>query len=125
MIYDCDGDVIAERSAYLGHATNNVAEYEGLILGLQLALDHGARDVAVYGDSELVVKQVDDQMMTRSERLMRLRNCALEDWLQRFDSWSIGHVYRESNTRADTLANAARDEGCRGIVNDWLPSNRS
>ena len=103
-----EGEVLAEHAQLLGTATNNVAEYEALLLGLRTARELGAREVEVIGDSELIAKQVTGAYKVRHEALRPLHRAALAA-LQAFDSWSIRTVPRERNASADALVNAALD----------------
>eukprot|EP00892_Ulva_mutabilis_P008777 jgi/Ulvmu1/6271/UM028_0129.1 len=115
-----DSDPIATDYAYIGHATNNQAEYEGLILGLRLALKQGARSVTIRGDSMLVVNQVKGTWKANHESMRRLLDVVIKDILPRFSSYHIQHVYRNENGEADRLANQAMDSRCSGP----LPSQR-
>jgi ribonuclease HI len=103
-----DGGVLAERSELLGRATNNVAEYRALLLGLECARELGATEVEVVGDSELIAKQVQGLYKVKHEAMRPLHRQAL-DSLARFDRWSIRTVPRARNARADALVNAALD----------------
>ena len=103
-----DGDVVAERGERIGIATNNVAEYRALLLGLALAAEHGARSVELVGDSELVVKQVRGEYRVKDAGLKPL-HAEVRAALTGFDGWSIRHVRREQNARADELVNQALD----------------
>jgi ribonuclease HI len=87
--------------------THNTAEYEALILGLRLALKHGARRVVVMGDSTLVVKQVNGEWKTKNQTLRPLRAQAVE-LLERFESARVKWIPREENQRADKLGRQAR-----------------
>lgn len=107
--------------AYLGTATSNEAEYQGLILGLSLALRHGATDVAICGDSKLVVNQLNGVWQIRNPRLARLLDVVKCDLLPSFGRWEVRHVYREANGVADALANEAMDSARYGAV-PRLPS---
>ena len=107
------GDVLGERSAYLGEATNNVAEYRAILLGLQLAEELGAQEVDVVNDSELVARQIAGQYKVKHHGLKPLHAEALGA-LRRFDRWSVRNVRRESNERADELVNEALDVAVRG-----------
>ncbi|HEX3777692.1 MAG TPA: ribonuclease HI family protein [Polyangiaceae bacterium] len=102
------GDVLLAESAYLGEATNSVAEYKALLLGLERALELGVRSIEVRADSELLVKQLKGQYQVRSAGLQPLYRsaCAL---LARFESSALVHVRREHNMEADRLANAGID----------------
>ncbi len=104
-----DGEPLAERSAYLGEATNNVAEYRALLLGLELARELGASEVEVIGDSELVARQVGGEYKVKNAGLKPLFLEAMRE-LRSFDRWSVKPVRREANERADELVNEALDE---------------
>jgi len=103
-----DGEVVDERSAVIGEATNNVAEYRGLLLGLGRARALGATEVEVVNDSELVARQVSGVYRVKHADMKPLHREALEA-LDFFDRWSIRSVPREQNARADTLVNRALD----------------
>ena len=103
-----DGDVLDEVSETLGVATNNVAEYEGLLLGLRRARALGASEVDVYNDSELVARQLTGAYKVKNAALRPLYERALAE-LDGFDRWSITSVPRAQNARADALVNAALD----------------
>ena len=103
-----DGRVLDEAAVTLGHATNNVAEYRGLLLGLERAAALGATEVEVVNDSELVAKQVDGSYKVKNEELKGLHAVAREA-LSRFASWSIRSVPRAENAAADALVNRALD----------------
>ena len=108
-IVTVDG-VVAEGSERIGETTNNRAEYEALIRGLEVARDHGFDEVDVRGDSELIVKPVRGEWNVNDPGLRERRVTALE-LLSGFDRWSLEHVPREINDRADSLANEALDDG--------------
>jgi ribonuclease HI len=102
------GEVLSADSAYLGKATNNVAEYKALLLGLERALALGVRRIEVRADSELLVKQIKGEYQVRSPGLRPLYQSALK-LLARFESSRLVHVRREHNSEADRLANAGID----------------
>lgn len=102
------GAVLDEASAYLGEATNNVAEYQGLLLGLERARALGATDVAVVNDSELIAKQVNGEYKVKHPDMKALHAQAAEA-LAGFSSWSIRSVPRAQNADADALVNQALD----------------
>jgi ribonuclease HI len=104
-----EGDELAERSAYLGQATNNVAEYRALLLGLELARELGAREVEVVNDSELVARQIGGEYKVKHAGLRPLYLDAMRA-LRDFDGWSVRSVRREENLRADELVNETLDE---------------
>ncbi|WP_246987219.1 ribonuclease HI [Halorientalis marina] len=104
------GDGIAtEGNRTIGRATNNRAEYEALVAALEVARDYGFDEVEIRGDSELIVKQVRGEYDTNDPDL-RERRVRVHELLREFDDWSITHVPREINERADELANDALDD---------------
>ncbi|HZA90867.1 MAG TPA: ribonuclease HI family protein [Solirubrobacterales bacterium] len=103
-----DGEVLEQHGERIGEATNNVAEYQALLLGLERALSRGARQVELIGDSELVVRQVRGEYKVKDEALKGLYAKVVKA-LADFDSWSIRHVRREQNAEADRLVNVALD----------------
>jgi ribonuclease HI len=102
------GDVLDEAHELLGVATNNVAEYRGLLLGLARARALGAEEVEVVNDSELVAKQVNGQYKVKHPDMRPLYEQALQA-LGAFDTWSIRSVPRAQNADADALVNQALD----------------
>ena len=103
-----DGEVAEELADFIGVATNNVAEYQALIAGLEMALDHGARRLIVYADSELVVRQLNGQYRVRNEDLAALHEQALR-LLRELPDAQVKHIPREQNAEADRLVNQAID----------------
>jgi ribonuclease HI len=99
---------ISRRGWYLGRATNNEAEYEGLIRGLEMALAQGVRSIEVRMDSELVVKQVNGEYKVKKPHLQRLHNRAVE-LLDSFEDWRIIAVPRDCNSQADAIVNEILD----------------
>ena len=97
-----------ERGELLGVATNNVAEYRGLLLGLAAARELGASEVEVINDSELVVKQVNGIYKVKHPDMRPLHAQAIAA-LRGFERWSARSVPREQNAAADALVNAALD----------------
>jgi ribonuclease HI len=106
---DPNGEVLAERSETIGKATNNVAEYRALLLGVELAKELGAEEAEFVGDSMLIVEQVRGNWKVKQEHLLPLHRDARKA-LQGLGSWSIRHVKRGENERADELLNEALDE---------------
>jgi ribonuclease HI len=104
-----DGDVLDESTELLGVATNNVAEYRGLLLGLARARELGADEVEVVNDSELVAKQINGEYKVKHAGMKPLHTAAREA-LGRFDRWSMRSVPRAQNAAADALVNRALDE---------------
>jgi ribonuclease HI len=103
------GEVLDERAQLLGRATNNVAEYRALLLGLQRARELGATEVQIVGDSELIAKQVRGVYKVKHEAMRPLHREAMAA-LSGFERWSIRTVPRAQNARADALVNAALDQ---------------
>lgn len=110
VLGEAGGKVIAERGGFLGRATNNEAEYAGLIAGLEAALAHGAKEILIRADSELLVRQLKGEYKVKSRNLMPLFLDARR-LLDRFAGWRAEHIPRERNARADELANEAMDRG--------------
>ena len=104
-----DGDELVERKRYIGEATNNVAEYRAVQLGLELARELGAREVEIVNDSELVARQIGGEYKVKHAGLKPLFIETMAA-LREFDAWSVRSVRRESNERADELVNEALDE---------------
>jgi ribonuclease HI len=102
------GDLVEERSESIGSATNNVAEYRALLLGIERARALGADQIELVGDSELVVKQVRGEYRVKDAALKKLHDRVRRE-LERFDGWSIRHVRREANEHADRLVNETLD----------------
>jgi ribonuclease HI len=108
VIASPDGEVLEQRGERIGEATNNVAEYRALLLGLDRARARGAREVELVGDSELVVRQVRGEYKVKDDALKALYAKVVKA-LAEFDSWSIRNVPREENAEADRLVNVALD----------------
>jgi ribonuclease HI len=103
-----EGEVIAEAAEPIGVATNNVAEYRGLLLGLRKARELGASEVEVVNDSELVAKQVNGIYKVKHPDMKPLHAAALQA-LRDFDGWTLRSVPRAQNAGADALVNEALD----------------
>ena len=103
-----DGTVLAAHGEAIGVATNNVAEYRGLLLGLRRARELGAREVEVVNDSELVAKQVNGLYKVKHPDMKPL-HAAAKDALGRFARWTVRSVPRAQNAAADALVNQALD----------------
>lgn len=108
VVRDSGGEVLEERGERIGHATNNVAEYKALLLGIELATGLGARELELIGDSELIVRQVEGRYKVKDAALRELHG-AVKQALEGFEHWSIRHVRRDQNAEADRLVNAALD----------------
>lgn len=108
-IKDAEGTVVRKLKSYLGILTNNMAEYSAMIMALKAARDMGIKDVLIYADSELMVKQLNGVYRVKSHDLMPLFLEATH-LLGAFDEYKIAHIYREGNGLADSLANEAIDQ---------------
>jgi ribonuclease HI len=108
LILDEDGATVAEKAVYLGEATNNQAEYQALLIGLDAAAMLSPSQLTVRMDSELIVKQLNGQYRVRHRDLVPLHGRA-RDLMQRFAEIHVVHIPREENARADWLANQAID----------------
>jgi ribonuclease HI len=108
IVRDGEGEVLAERGERIGRATNNVAEYKALLLGIELAAELGAGELELVGDSELIVRQVEGRYKVKDATMKEL-HAQVKSALAPFDGWSIRHVRRESNADADRLVNQALD----------------
>lgn len=110
VITDHTGRKIAGLHEYLGHQTNNYAEYHGLLAALEYALKHDQRALKVVADSELLVKQIRGEYKVKSPALQELHQRARQ-MIQQLEWFSIQHTLREGNQEADRLANLAMDRG--------------
>jgi ribonuclease HI len=108
VLRDENGEVLEERGETIGRATNNVAEYRALLLGIELAAAHGADELELVGDSELIVRQVEGRYKVKDATMRELHG-KVKKALDAFESWTIRHVRREHNADADRLVNAALD----------------
>ncbi len=113
VITDPHGEVLIERNAYIGEATNNVAEDRAVRRGLEAARELGAGEVEVVNDSELVARQIGGQYKVKHAGLKPL---FLETMgmLREFDRWAVRNVRREQNERADELVNEELDRAAGG-----------
>jgi ribonuclease HI len=105
-----EGEVLEEIGQRIGQATNNVAEYRALLLGLERAAARGASEVEIVGDSELVARQLIGAYKVKHPAMKPLHQQALAQ-LQGFEKWSVRTVPRAQNARADALVNRALDAG--------------
>jgi ribonuclease HI len=108
VVATADGEVLEERGERIGTATNNVAEYRALLLGIERARELGASEIDLLGDSELVVRQVRGEYRVKDAGLRPLHEQVV-DALRGFDAWSIRHLPREDNAAADRLVNEVLD----------------
>ena len=103
-----EGEPLASRGEAIGRATNNVAEYRALLLGIELARELGAVEVELVGDSELIVRQVKGEYRVKDASLREL-HAEVRAALGELERWSIRHVRREQNAAADALVNETLD----------------
>jgi ribonuclease HI len=120
VIREPSGNVSAKLKKYIGRATNNTAEYYGLIAALDYAQTHGIRALRVESDSDLLVQQMRGRYKVKSPDLRPLYERARK-MAQGLESFRIDHVYRAQNSEADALANEALDDTAAGPPNS---SNR-
>jgi ribonuclease HI len=122
VIKEESGRKVAALSEYLGHQTNNFAEYQGLIAALEYALRHGPRALKVISDSELLVRQVKGIYKVKNPTLQDLHGRAKE-LIAQLEWFSIGHALREHNQEADRLANEAMDKGMGRSTTQVAPTH--
>ncbi len=104
-----DGKEVHAISKKIGIATNNEAEYQALIDGLNFCIDNSIKEIDVFLDSNLVVEQVNKNYKVKAENL-KVLNSKVDELIEEFNFIEINHVYREENKRADQLANMALDK---------------
>ena len=104
-----DGKEVHTISKKIGIATNNEAEYQAVIDGLNYCVDNSIKEIEVFLDSNLVVEQVNKNFKVKAGNL-KVLNSKVDDLIQEFNFIEINHVYREENKRADQLANMALDK---------------
>src|SRR5579864_2056963 len=121
VIQDQTGRKVAALSEYLGHQTNNFAEYQGLIAALEYAVTNGHKALKVISDSELLVRQIKGIYKVKNAALQDLHGRAKE-LIAQLEWFSIGHVLRGHNEEADRLANAAMDKGMGRVAQAPSPA---
>ena len=104
-----DGAPVDGLARYLGTTTNNIAEYTAAIMGLEYAVEAGARSVKLFADSELLVKQINGQYKVKNEGLKPLHG-KVKELIAKLGSVEVQYIPRERNKEADALANKAIDE---------------
>ena len=108
IVTGADGEVLDRAGELIGEATNNVAEYRGLLLGISRARDLGATEVEIFNDSELVAHQVNGRYKVKHADMKPLHAEALGA-LAAFEAWSLTPVKREQNAEADAIVNETLD----------------
>ena len=121
VVHDETGHKVAALSQYLGHQTNNVAEYQGLIGALEYAVEHGPKALKVVSDSELLVKQIRGEYKVKNPTLQDLHGRA-KQLIRQLDWFTIQHVLRGKNQEADRLANEAMDKGTGRMAGGDAPA---
>jgi len=106
VVLDSKRKKVTEVFRYIGETTNNVAEYTALVSGLEEAIAQDATEVAVYMDSELLVKQLNGEYKVRDANMKALFEKSL-GLLKKFKSFEVNHIEREKNKEADKLVNKA------------------
>ncbi|MBK9128811.1 MAG: ribonuclease HI family protein [Phycisphaerales bacterium] len=124
VLSETGGALIHEAGYYLGEQTNNVAEYTALIRGLERAQRLGQHDLTIFSDSELLVRQVTGAYQVRKPHLVALFE-HVQLLLLKVGRWSVRHIRREENRRADELANLAMDRRADVVVFDVDPAVRA
>lgn len=109
LIVDEKGNVIKEISEYIGETTNNIAEYTAFVTALKEAIEMNFDEIEVISDSELMVKQINGEYQVKNQGLKPLYTEARE-LLREFKNYTVRHVRREYNKKADDLANLGIDE---------------
>lgn len=108
FVIEVGGEIVCRGGKFIPTATNNIAEYEAFIWGLENVAALGHSEVQVFADSELLVKQINGQYRVKNEGLKPLFIRALAE-LRRFSAYKVTHVRREMNCEADAMANEAMD----------------
>ncbi len=109
VFVDEKGNVVKEISEYIGETTNNIAEYTAFVTALENALEMNFDEIEVIADSELMVKQINGEYQVKNQGLKPLYTRACE-LLREFKNYTVRHVRREHNKKADELANRGIDE---------------
>ena len=108
LVDPADGRVVAEIAQFLGHATNNVAEWTAVELALERALAEGASHVDLRMDSQLVARQIIGMYRVKHPDLQPIHRRVMV-MLEKLAGYTVGHVPRERNKEADRLSNVAID----------------
>ncbi len=108
VFYNLDMEILDSYSEFIGTATNNVAEYKALILGIESALKGSYSNIEIRMDSELIVKQIKGEYKVKDENL-KLLHAKARELLNKLEHFTISHVRREQNKEADRLVNVCLD----------------
>lgn len=115
FIFSANREPLYAFSEYIGEATNNVAEYSGLLYGLRQATKFKAQEVEILLDSELIVQQLKGVYKVKNEGL-KPYYIAVKELLSKYQKVEVKHIYREANAAADRLANEAIDKFSAGLL---------
>ena len=110
ILINTSGTQLQANAFCLGHTTNNVAEYTAICKALNAAKQIGAKQITVFSDSELLVKQINGEYRVKSDQLRPLFRQAV-DLLGEFENWKVQHITREKNKEVDKLVNRSLDLG--------------
>ena len=109
ILKDSAGKIVSQTGAYVGVATNNVAEYRALVIGLTMAIEMKVKDITCCLDSELVVRQMQGSYKVKNERMKQLWG-EVNKLTKTFDTIEFKHITRDKNSEADALVNNVLDE---------------
>ncbi len=124
ILKEPEGKIIESEGIFLGETTNNIAEYTGLLKGLQCARKHNIKALHIFSDSELMVKQIIGEYKVKSSNLQPLYH-QIQRLLLSFDRWQIRHIPRELNKEADALVNRVLDNKARAETEEHAQSSES
>jgi len=105
IVYRADGTVLVERGDYLGDSTNNIAEYTGLLIGIEECVQRKITNIRIEGDSMLVINQIAGKWQVKDAKLKVLHQSAMAMLNKFFKNVVIRHVYRDNNKEADRITN--------------------
>jgi ribonuclease HI len=108
VLYAPDGTGLCERGEFIRYGTNNIAEYTGLKIGLEMARKRGIRAIKIEGDSKLVIQQICSLWAIKAPGLLALHAGVMEE-VRKFDYVVCRHIYREQNEHADALTNELQE----------------
>lgn len=105
ILFNANGDVVFERGDYLGDTTNNIAEYTGLLIGIEECVKRNISNIRIEGDSLLVVNQISGKWQVKDAKLKVLHQSVMAMFNRYFKNVAIRHVYRDKNKDADRITN--------------------
>ena len=105
ILFSSSGDIVFERGDYLGNTTNNIAEYTGLLIGIEECVKRNIKNIRIEGDSLLVINQVSGKWQVKDAKLKVLHQSVMAMIHKYFNNVIIRHVYRENNKEADRITN--------------------